>query len=61
LILDIVLINNRNGSKKTNCSSYWYDKLEKLISHQSFLILLIGVGPGLGASLAKRYDFISNI
>jgi hypothetical protein len=53
--------NKRNGSKKTSCSSYWYDELEKLIPHQSFLVFLIGVGPGLGASLAKRYDFISNI
>jgi hypothetical protein len=53
--------NKRNGSKKTSRSSYWYDKLEKLISHQSFLIFITGVGPGTGASLAKRYEFISNI
>lgn len=34
---------------------------KKLIFYQIFLILIIGVGPGLGASLAKRYNFIHNI
>ena len=31
------------------------------ISFLIVLIIIIGVGPGLGASLAKRYTYISSV